>query len=67
MNNKLKYWRHQHEMERKEFAEYLGVSYNHYTKWESNVVQPTADKLIYLWQRIKTKYPDTNLQDLLEL
>lgn len=66
MKNRLKHWRHKFEMEREQFAEYLGVNYYQYTKWEANKVQPSLERLISLWQRIKERFPDTHLEDLLE-
>ena len=65
--NRLKYWRHQHGMNQKEFAEYLMQPYHHYTRWDGNVVQPSVKKLVDMWKVIKKRFPDTNLQDLLEL
>lgn len=54
-------------MERDEFAEYIGVSYNQYIKWEPNTrYQPSLKNLWNIWKKLKNKFPDINLQDLLE-
>lgn len=54
-------------MERDEFADFLGQAYLQYTRWENNVVQPSTIKLVEIWQKLKTKFPEINLQDLLDL
>lgn len=69
MKNRLKHWRHRFEMNQKQFAEYLGVDQNLYTKWELNKKgygQPNVTNLHKLWQRIHERFPDCNMQDLLE-
>lgn len=53
-------------MERDEFAKLIGISYNQYTKYENNKVQPSIDNLWDIWERLRIKFPEINLQDLLE-
>jgi putative transcriptional regulator len=43
LKNRLKYWRHQKQMEKKEFSEWLGVGQSQYSRWENQVVQPTLE------------------------
>lgn len=51
----------------KDFAEFLEVPYVSYTQWESNKTQMPLDALIKIYLKIKEKFPEKNLQDLLNL
>lgn len=66
--NKLNYWRHQLQINtQKEFAEWLGVTHAQLNIWERQVQQPNVDTLVRIWRRLREKYPDMDLQDLLDL
>lgn len=61
IRNRLKYWRHQHQMNQKEFTAFLEVNYYQYSRWERQEVQPDIHSL---W-KIKKKL-GCQLDDLLE-
>jgi putative transcriptional regulator len=52
MKNKLKYFRHKHEMNQKEFADYLGVNYQLYNRWEKQARQPNVDNIVKLCKKL---------------
>lgn len=66
MKNRLKHWRHKYEMERKEFAEFLEVNYFHYIKWENQKLQPSVESLQMLRNKLREKFPQLTIDDLLE-
>ena len=43
VKNRLKFWRHQREMNQKEFAAILGINISQYNRYELNKKQPTLD------------------------
>ena len=65
VKNKLKYWRHRCQMERKEFASFLGVGYFQYIRWENQSMQPNVESLLKLKSRLKLKFSDITLDDLI--
>lgn len=58
LRNKLKSWRYKHEMTQKEFAEYLGVKYSHYNKWENNRMQPELENVYNLLEKLNCTFQD---------
>lgn len=67
-NNRLNYWRHQLLFDhQKDFAEWLGVTQSQINLWEKQRQQPNLETLIRLWQRLRERIPDINLQDLIDL
>ena len=67
VKNNLKHWRHQCQMERADFASFLQVGYFHYTRWERQVTQPNAESLLKIRDRLKERFPDIALDDLIYL
>lgn len=68
IKTRLQYWRFQHQYKFiKDFAEYLNQPYVQYSKWENNKVEISLEKLVEIWKVIKIKFPDTKLEDLLEI
>jgi DNA-binding XRE family transcriptional regulator len=51
---------------KKEMAAFLEVNYQQYVDWENHKGEPNTDSLYKLWLKLKEKFPDMNLQDLLE-
>jgi putative transcriptional regulator len=43
VHNRLKSYRHKHEMNQLEFAQYLGVNQSQYNRYERNTHQPTLE------------------------
>jgi len=50
LKNKLKSFRHKHEMNQTEFAEHLGVGRHLYNQWELNRTQPNLEST---WKILK--------------
>jgi len=50
LRNKLKSFRHKHEMNQTEFAEFLGFSVGTYNQWENHKREPALDNA---WQIAK--------------
>ena len=53
-------------MDRKPFADLIGVGYFQYTRYENNKAQPALETLWSIYKVLKSKIPDLNMQDLLE-
>lgn len=53
VRNRLKYWRHQHQMNQKEFAECLGLSAWAYNRYEKQAVQPSLEVAIAIAEILK--------------
>ena len=67
MRNRLKYWRHQLLFDRqKDFAEWLEVSAYSLNRWEAQATQPDLSSLWKIYKRIKEKFPEIHIEDLLE-
>lgn len=67
VRNRLKYWRHMMLMDKQtEFAEFLGVDKGQINRWEQHRAEPNLETLYCLWLRLRTVFPDINMQDLLE-
>ncbi len=52
VNNRLKSYRHKHEMNQKEFAAYLGISQSQYNRYERNTNQPTLEIAIQISDKL---------------
>ncbi|WP_422393091.1 helix-turn-helix domain-containing protein [Neomoorella thermoacetica] len=67
VRNRLKWWRHELRIDRqKDFANFLGVTPQQLSLWETQQQQPNLETLIKLWKKLRTKIPYINLQDLIE-
>jgi DNA-binding XRE family transcriptional regulator len=66
LKNRLKYWRYESKMERKQFANFLEVNYNQYCKWENQFGQPSTQNLYCMWEKLKELFPDIHIEDLVE-
>ncbi|SFR16872.1 putative transcriptional regulator [Desulfoscipio geothermicus DSM 3669] len=53
VRNRLKSIRHQHEMNQKEFAQYLGLSAWSYNRYEKQVIQPSLEVALAIAERLK--------------
>lgn len=61
LKNKLKSWRHKHEMTQKEFAAFLGVNYSLYNRWERREVDPSLE-----WYWRISKILNCTIEELIE-
>ena len=52
VRNKLKHWRHQHEMNQKQFAQYLGLSTWSYNRYEKQAIQPSLGVALAIAERL---------------
>ena len=52
VRNRLKYWRHHHQMNQKEFAGYLGLSAWSYNRYEKQAVQPSLEVALAIAERL---------------
>lgn len=66
IRNKLKHWRHRCEMNQKGFAAFLGLHPSTISRYENHEVEPDTPALYKMWQKLKTKFPDLHMEDLLE-
>lgn len=66
VKNRFKYWRHQLQMNKKEMAIFLEINYQQYVNWENHNGEPNVGSLIKIWEKIKIRFPECNLQDLLD-
>jgi DNA-binding XRE family transcriptional regulator len=64
LENNLKSWRHKHEMNQTEFAEWLGVGKKLYNRWENQKVQPSL--LMALKLSIKLECTVNDLFEIIE-
>lgn len=58
VKNRLKYWRHQFQMNQTEFANYLGLQQAQYNRYERQVVQPTLETALRIANRIQQPIED---------
>lgn len=58
LKNNLKSWRHKYEMNQKEFAEFLGVNYSLYNRWEKQHGSPNRESLLKITQILKCQIND---------
>lgn len=58
VRNRLKHFRHQHEMNQKEFASFLGISYYLYNKYERQIVQPSLETALDISAKLKIPIND---------
>lgn len=65
MENNLLNYRQKLNMTQGQMAVLLGVHRQQYNRWEKQHVQPDVDSLWDIWERLKAKFPDMDLQDLL--
>ncbi|MFB7304055.1 helix-turn-helix transcriptional regulator [Heyndrickxia sporothermodurans] len=52
VNNRLKTFRHKHEMNQKEFADFLNVNQSQYNRYERNTIQPTLEIALKISDRL---------------
>ena len=58
LRNRLKSYRHKHEMNQKEFADFLGVNKSLYNRWEKQHGQPSREWLIKIAIKLECKIED---------
>jgi putative transcriptional regulator len=63
IKNRLKSIRHQHEMNQKEFAEYLGILYTQYNRYETQKSQPTLEIALGISEKLKIPVNDIFYKD----
>lgn len=49
-----------------EYAGFLGVDNGQLNRWEQQKVQPGLETMYRIWKHLKTKFPEINMQDLIE-
>jgi putative transcriptional regulator len=52
LKNRLKHFRHKHEMNQKQFADFLGVQLSLYNRWELQTKQPNLESAWKLSQKL---------------
>lgn len=52
IKNKLKTFRHKHEMNQKEFAAYLGIRYEQYNRYERQDRQPNLEIALRISEKL---------------
>lgn len=52
VKNRLKSYRHKHEMNQTEFAAFLGISSDQYNRYENNRRQPKLDVALRISERL---------------
>ena len=65
MKNRLKEYRQKLNMTQGEMAVFLGANREQVNRWENQRLQPDIETLFKIWKKLKAKFPDINLQDLL--
>jgi len=58
VKNKLKTWRHAHQMNQTEFANFLGLPFHQYNRYELNRNQPTLAVALHMAKRLNLKVED---------
>ena len=58
VRNRLKSFRHQKEMNQKEFAEWLGYNPRQYNRWELNRIQPDYENAFKIKEKLELKSID---------
>ncbi|MBS3977758.1 MAG: helix-turn-helix domain-containing protein [Syntrophomonadaceae bacterium] len=53
VRNRLKYWRHRHQMNQTEFAQLLGLQQQQYNRYERQTIQPTLVTALIIAAKIK--------------
>lgn len=66
MENRLKFYRQQLNMNQTEFAQFLGIRRELYNKYENHAVPIGLKQLVHIWYRLKTEFEDLHIEDLLE-
>jgi len=66
MENNLKHYRHRLEMDRQEFARFLGLDLSQYSRYENQRSQPSIDTLISIRDKLRERFPDLTLDDLIK-
>ena len=67
VRNRLRKIRQQLHIEQaSEFAKIIDVTPRQICLWESQQQQPSLEKLIKLWKKLRYMIPDLNLQDMVE-
>lgn len=66
MENNLKHYRHKMEMNKSEFAAFLGVSLSQYSRWENQKIQPSVDTLIMIRDKLRAHFPNLTLDNLVK-
>jgi putative transcriptional regulator len=58
ISNRLKELRHDHRMNQKEFAEFLGISVYQYNRYENQTRQPTLEVALQISNKIEKPVND---------
>ncbi len=58
LKNRLKYWRHQKQMNQTEFAEWLGINKYQYNRYERQAAQPTLEIAWRIAEKLGIKIDD---------
>lgn len=58
VHNRLKELRHDHRMNQKEFAEFLGISVYQYNRYEKGVRQPTLEAALQISEKVNRPVND---------
>jgi putative transcriptional regulator len=53
ISNHLKELRHDHRMNQKEFAEFLGISVYQYNRYENQTRQPTLEAALHISEKVQ--------------
>jgi DNA-binding XRE family transcriptional regulator len=61
LKNKLKSWRHRQQMNQTEFAAFLGVNKNQYSRWERQEIQPSLEWAWHIANKL-----NCHIEDLIE-
>lgn len=58
IQNRLKSFRHKHEMNSKEFAIYIGINSDQYSRYENNRRQPTLEIAVRISEKLSVTVND---------
>jgi len=58
VHNLLKTYRHKHEMNQKEFAQFIGVSQSQYNRYEKNTIQPSLEIALKISDKLGVQVND---------
>lgn len=61
LENRLKHWRHKHEMNQKEFAALLEISQTQISRWENQKDQPSLESAFKIAKKL-----DISIEELFE-
>lgn len=66
MENNLKHYRHRLEMDRQEFARFLGLDLSQYSRYENQRSQPNIESLVKIRDKLRARFPGLTLDDLIK-